>query len=171
MQGIAVDDRAGIDGPQIVINHAYGITNSSNFNEMWREFAERILRPLFDYLDERIGAESSVLYVLERYVRRVEWFDREDLYRRAMVDAQKVEEVYDADLRRFLFSEGINMPFSQAKSASGLSDVLSELDTDDPLACEVKVFDGADRASATSPRVSTRPSSTPTTTANELPTC
>jgi hypothetical protein len=45
-------------------------------------------------------------------------------------------------LRRFLFTEGINMPFSQTRSASGLSDVLSELDTDDPLVCELKVFDG-----------------------------
>jgi hypothetical protein len=56
----------------------------------------------------------------------------------------QAEEVYDTDLRRFLFSEGINMPFSQAKSASGESDVLTELDTDDPLVGEVKIF-GAGR--------------------------
>jgi hypothetical protein len=145
MQNIAADDRAGTDGPRIVITYAHGVTGHSNINDKWREFAERILRPLFDYLDERIGAESSVLYTLERYVRRVEWFDREELYKRAMANTQKVEDVYDADLRRFLFSEGINMPFSQARSASGLSDVLSELDTDDPLVCESKVFDGVDR--------------------------
>lgn len=28
--------------------------------------------PLFDYLGERIGEESSILYALERYVRLVE---------------------------------------------------------------------------------------------------
>src|SRR5260370_12649187 len=33
------------------------------------------------------------------------------------------------------------MPFSQAKSASGLSDVLTDLDTDDPFIGEVKLFD------------------------------
>lgn len=111
----------------------------------WREFAERVPRPFFDYLGERVGAESSILYVLERYVRRVEWFDRDALYDRAMRETRKAEEVYDTDLRRFLFSEGINMPFSQAKSASGLSDVLADLDTDDPLVCEVKVFDADNR--------------------------
>jgi hypothetical protein len=58
-------------------------------------------------------------YVLERYVRRVEWFDRKELHERAMQDPRKAEEVYDTDLRRFLFGEGINMPFSRAKSASG----------------------------------------------------
>ena len=32
------------------------------------------------------------------------------------------------------------MPFSQAKSASGLSDVLTDVDTDDPFIGEVKLF-------------------------------
>jgi hypothetical protein len=145
MQRISAEDRLGTGGDRIVLDYTRSISGSSQLAEMWREFAERILRPMFDYLDEQIGAESTVLYTLERYVRRVEWFDRDDLYARAMADTRKAEDVYDADLRRFLFSEGINMPFSQAKSASGLSDVLSELDTDDPLVCEVKIFDGADR--------------------------
>lgn len=143
MQRIAAEDRDGTEGPRIVINYAHAASSETNMNGMWREFAERILRPLFDYLDERVGAESSVLYTLERYVRRVEWFDREELHKRAEADPQKAEKVYDDDLRRFLFSEGINMPFSQAKSASGLSDVVSELDTDDPLVCEVKIYDTA----------------------------
>ncbi len=125
--------------------YAAAVAWTQNINDCWREFTERVLQPLFDYLTERVGVESSVLYVLERYVRRVEWFDRQDLYDRAVANSQKAEEVYDIDLRRFLFSEGINMPFSQAKSASGLSDVVSELDTDDPLVCELKVFDGASR--------------------------
>jgi hypothetical protein len=145
MRRISDDDRTGIGGDQIVISYTRSISSGPELAEMWREFAERILRPLFDYLDERIGAEGSVLYTLERYVRRLEWFDRDELYERAMADTRNAEEVYDADLRRFLFGEGINMPFSQAKSASGLSDVLSDLDTDDPLVCEVKIFDGSGR--------------------------
>lgn len=145
MRDIAAGDDDGTDSTQVVINYAHSVSDQSNINDMWREFAERILRSLFDYLEERVGAESSILYVLERYVRRVEWFDRDELYARAMADTRKTEEVYDADLRRFLFGEGINMPFSQAQSASGLSDVLTDLDTDDPLVCEVKVFDAGNR--------------------------
>jgi hypothetical protein len=145
MRRIAAEDAGETDGARIVLNYAHAVSSHSNLNDMWREFAERILRPFFDYLGERVGAESSILYTLERYVRRVEWFDRDDLHARAMKDTRKAEEVYDADLRRFLFSEGINMPFSQAKSASGLSDVLTDLDTDDPLVCEVKIFDADNR--------------------------
>ena len=141
LQQMAEDDKAGTDGSRIAINYGHALSSGSNINDMWRELAERAIRPLFDYLSERVGAESSVLYVIERYVRRVEWFDRGDLHERAMADTRKAEEVYDTDLRRFLFGEGINMPFSQARSASGLSDVVSELDTEDPLVCEVKLFD------------------------------
>jgi hypothetical protein len=122
------------------------VRSGSNINDTWREFAERILRPLFDYLDERVGAESSVLYTLERYVRRVEWFERDELHQRYLANRQNGEGVYNLDLRKFLFSEGINMPFSEAKSASGLSDVLTDLDTDDPFVGEVKLFDGDNHA-------------------------
>jgi hypothetical protein len=116
-----------------------------NIHVVARQFVARIVSPLFDFLHERAGAEGNILYVLERYVRRVEWFDRDDLYDRAMDDTRKAERVYETDLRRFLFSEGINMPFSQPRSASGLSDVLVGVDTEDPLVCEMKIFDAVNR--------------------------
>jgi hypothetical protein len=141
MKHIADEELGGTEGTRIVINYAHAISGQTNINDMWRELAERILRPLFDYLSERIGAESSLLYTLERYVGRVEWFERDELYQRYLHDRQNGEEVYDRDLRKFLFSEGINMPFSQARSASGLSDVLTDLDTGDPFIGEVKLFD------------------------------
>ena len=124
---------------------AFALASGGNIHDKAHQFVERIIGPLIDFLEQHVGAESSVLYVLERYVRRVEWFDRDELHGRYCKDTRKGEGVYDKDLRRFLFSEGINMPFSQARSASGLSDVLSELDTEDPLVCELKVFDGDPR--------------------------
>ena len=130
----------------LVLEYALGLSRADgNIHAMTDRFTDFIVTPLFEFLQEQATAQASVLYVLERYVRRVEWFDREDLYRRAMEDTRKTEQVYDTDLRRFLFSEGIDMPFSQASSASGLSDIVAGLDTGDPLICEVKVFDAAGR--------------------------
>lgn len=37
------------------------------------------------------------------------------------------------------------MPYSQLRSPSGRSDVLSRLESDDPLVCELKVYDGENR--------------------------
>ena len=129
----------------LIQEYTSAFSNATNIHEKAHVFVQLIIGPLIDFLDQQLGAESTVLYVLERYVRRVEWFDRDDLHDRYCKDSRKGEEVYDKDLRRFLFTEGLNMPFSQARSASGLSDVISDLDTDDPLVCELKVFDGEAR--------------------------
>lgn len=123
------------------VTSPYVFAFGGNLSDATRELVERVISPLFDYLSEQVGLESNTLYVLERYVRRVEWFDRTELYDRYQANTGRGEEVYDTDLRQFLFSEGINMPFSQTKSASGHSDVITDLDTDDPFIGEVKLFD------------------------------
>ena len=137
-------DLEGRRGP--VLAYAQSLSYAdTNIHVLTKRFVEYIAGPLFDFLREQVAAEGSVLYIMERYVRRVEWFDRDVLYARAMADTRHAEDIYDTDLRRFLFSEGINMPFSQPRSASGLSDVLADLHTEDPLVCEVKLFDAASR--------------------------
>ncbi|MGW6934658.1 hypothetical protein ACWGE0_31675 [Lentzea sp. NPDC054927] len=117
------------------------ITFADRLGEAPREMTERLLAPVFDFLTERLGTDSNILHVLNRYVRKVEWFDRDTLHAKYLDQTRRGEEIYDRHLREFLFSEGINMPFAQAKSASGLSDVLTGLDTEDPLVCELKLFD------------------------------
>jgi hypothetical protein len=140
MRLIAAEDNDETDSTRMVITYGHPLSNGSRFDGYWSALVKRVLHPLFDYLTERVGEESSILYVLERYVHLVEWFDRKGLHDQVEQDPRKAEEVYDTHLRRFLFAEGINMPFSQAKSASGESDVLTDLDTDDPLVCEVKIY-------------------------------
>lgn len=135
-------------GQQGVLSFGHGLSSSNNLNDSARELVERIYQPFFDYLIDHVAAESSVLYILDRFVRYVEWFIREDLYIAYQADTANGERVYDQALRRFLFREGINMPYSQARSASGLSDVLTDLDTEDPLICEVKLFTGDKRSIA-----------------------
>lgn len=129
------------DEERAAINFAHGMsTGGGNLNDDSRALVERVYAPLFDFLNERVAQESSVLYMLDRFVRLVEWFDRSTLHEEYNKNTRQGEAVYDRALRRFLFQEGVNMPFSQTKSASGLSDVLSDLETEDPLICEVKLF-------------------------------
>lgn len=120
-------------------------TNSNNINDKLRAATEKIFSPLFDYLIERVGEQSSVLHVLDRYVRLVEWFDRDRLIKAFDRATGQGEAIYNAHLRRFLFKEGIDLPFTEAQSPSGESDALSGLHTEDPLVCEMKIFDGQNR--------------------------
>ncbi len=123
----------------------FTFSDSGNFREQARDFVEQVVQPLIDYLTEQIGDGSSVLYSLARYVRQTEWFERDRLRREFLDNPQKGEDVYDRHLREFLFREGFNMPYSQQRSPSGQSDVLSDLESDDALVCELKVFDGVNR--------------------------
>lgn len=113
----------------------------SNVNDLVREVTEEYLQPLFDYLSERVGDTSSVLHVMDRYIRFIEWFDRAELAALYELDTVHGEDIYNRHLRRFLFSEGLDMPFTEPVSPSGESDALSNLDSDDPLVCELKLFD------------------------------
>jgi hypothetical protein len=117
-------------------------SGSSNVNDKLRVATETLFGPLFDYLIERVGKQSSVLYALERYVRVVEWFDRDQLIESYDMNTSQGEAIFNRHLRRFLFREGIDMPFTEAQSPSGESDALAGLHTDDPLVCELKVYDG-----------------------------
>lgn len=121
----------------------FSMLSERNAQDAARSVTEKVIQPLFDYLGEQIGEDSNILYSLSRYVRQVEWFDRERLNEAYLANTQQGEAVYDRHLREFLFREGIDMPFSQAQGPSGTSDVIAELHSEDPLVCEVKIYDGA----------------------------
>lgn len=122
---------------------AHGVTGEGNLNDAIRGFVSDAVEPLFEYLQERLSAESDMLYLLERYRRRVLWFEQDRLWTAFQADTARGEKTYDEDLRRFLFGQGVDYPYSQPASPSGKADVVAGLESDDPLACEVKLFDGS----------------------------
>lgn len=141
MKRHAAADAAG-RGEELTMHYGHGTGfGVSNMNAVWQTFPEQVIQPLIDFLDERVGDESSVLFVLERYVRIVEWFDRNTLYAAFEADKPNGEEVYNLNLQRFLFQEGGHITHAKARSASGEADLIGGLDTDDPLVCEGKLFD------------------------------
>jgi hypothetical protein len=72
----------------------------------------------------------------------VQWFEQERLYAAYVSDTARGEDGYAVDLRRFLFGQGIDYPFSEPASPAGETDIAALLDTSDPLVCEVKLYDG-----------------------------
>jgi hypothetical protein len=121
---------------------AHSFSDERNIDSALRIVTENTVEPFVEYLEERLGSESEILYLLERFKRRLEAFDQEELYRLYQDNTRKGEDVYDRYLRKFLFEQGIDYPFSQPASASGRADVISDLEGDDPLVCEVKLYDG-----------------------------
>lgn len=127
------------DGANMV-NEVHTFTSEGDFNARSRELTEVVIEPFVEYLQALLGTTSDVLYLLDIYRRRLEWFDRAKLFKLYEADTARGEAIYDADLRRFLLEQGIDYPFSQPASASGKADVVSGVDGEDPLVCEIKLF-------------------------------
>lgn len=106
-----------------------------------RGFTEGFVDRVVNYLLDRIEAGSNVLYLLEKYKRRVEWFRRPDLLARISEDTRRSEAMVDADLREFLFEQGIEYPFSTPQSPSGRADIIADFGDGEPIPLEVKLFD------------------------------
>jgi hypothetical protein len=129
-------------GKSEAVGLAHSFSYERNINAGVREMTEKAIEPFIEYLEERIGSESEVLYLLERLKRRIEAFDQEELYAKYGTDTQHGEETYDRYIRKFPFDQGIDNPFSQPRSASGEADIVSGLDRNDPLVEETKLYDG-----------------------------
>jgi hypothetical protein len=103
-----------------------------------QKWATIFVVPLAQYILDQLEVASSILYLLLRYKRWAEWFEAARL--RQVYDNEG-EDGLDRDVRRFLFENGIDYPFSQPRSPGGQVDIVAGLETNDPLVLEVKVWD------------------------------
>ncbi len=113
---------------------------SSHFEDLDRVFVEAFVDPLVNYIEDRLEEGGSILALLLRYKRRVEWFDRARLYSIARKRPARAARALDDDLRRFLLESGVDYPFSRAAE---LPDAESRIVDDRPLALETRLFDPA----------------------------
>tara|TARA_B100000953_G_scaffold272646_1_gene244228 strand:- start:4554 stop:5513 length:960 start_codon:yes stop_codon:yes gene_type:complete len=102
---------------------------------------ENYITPITNVLHDYLDKSNSVLYLLEKYKRRTEWFTKEKLFSDYDTATKNYEQILEDDLRLFLFDQGIDYPFSTPSSASGRADIIGEIETDDPLIIEIKIFD------------------------------
>ena len=116
-------------------------SGDTNIDDACRAITESVVDPLINYLHDRIDEAGNVLFILERFKLKTEWFTRDDLFQRYVEDTSVGENHLDQALRLGLFEGGIDYPFSQPASPSGKADVVALLGSDDPMVLEVKVFD------------------------------
>lgn len=108
-------------------------------------FIQQFFTPFYEYLNQHIEDVGAVLYIIEKFKLRSQWFERERLFNLYNSDTSTGEAKLDKSLREFLFDNGIEYPFSSPLSDSGRADIVASLHTPDPVIIEVKVFDGSNR--------------------------
>lgn len=117
---------------------------SDSLDDWAQAFTRHVVAPLIAYLEASLNDGQDVPHKLERMRRQVEWFEQEKLYEQFRADTGRGEALYDRRVREFLFAEGIDYPYSGPTSPSGRADVVGGLDGDDPLVCEIKLYDAGD---------------------------
>lgn len=115
--------------------------SASNNDERVTQYVEFMIDPIVNYLNDVLDESSSVLFLLEKYKLRSEWFFKQKLNELYTSNSKTGENKLEDDLRLFLFDQGIEFPFSTPLSASGRADVVSMLHTEDPLVLEIKITD------------------------------
>ena len=116
-------------------------SSETNFDAKFRDLTEAVVDPFVNFLHDQIDDGGNILYLLERFKLKAEWFRRKELYRLYQGDTSVGESSLDQELRASLFEGGVDYPFSQPSSPSGKADIVALLGSDDPLVLEVKVFD------------------------------
>ena len=137
------------EGDQGWLQWGFDFSSERRFDDILRDFSEAVVDPFINFLHDRIDDAGNVLYLIERFKLRTEWFDRKELYELYRGRTATGEASLDSKLRRALFEGGVDYPFSQPSSPSGKAEVVALLGSDDPLVLEIKVFDpglGKDKA-------------------------
>ncbi len=121
--------------------HDLIIFHDGSFEETKKYIIEQFITPIFYYFNDRLEKSNSVIYLLEKYKRRTEWFTDKQLLNLYNTSNKNYEQIFEDDLRLFLFDQGIDYPFSTPKSTSGRADIIGSIETSDPLIIEIKIFD------------------------------
>ncbi len=123
-----------------LIQKLSALFRNSHFQDDVDEYTEQLFLPLYHYYDEKIDDSDLLLYLLLKYKRLSEWFDREKLYGLVGQNPGKREETLDLHLRRFLMDQGFDYPFSTPSSPKGRADIVVHSE-EKPLPIEIKLFD------------------------------
>lgn len=125
---------------QLIEAHIGGsYNNESNFNEMLEYFKSFFLELFYEYLDEQLDDQRSILALLRRYKHKCEWFQRDKLFGLWEGDTTKGEKLLALHLYEYLHEQGIDFSIEPG-SVSGKADLIAAQNSDDPLIADAKVF-------------------------------
>lgn len=115
--------------------------SGSRFSENLKGFLDNYIEPIVNFIHDKLDEANFILYLLEKYKKRTEWFLHKTLMEKYRIATQNYEQIFEDDLRLYLFDQGIDNPFSTPKSTSGRADIVGLIDSKDPLILEIKIYD------------------------------
>lgn len=121
--------------------HHFTFFSGKDFQSTKEKIINNYISPIINFLHDKLDKSNATIFLLEKYKKRTEWYTKESLRKKYLSVKKNFEDVLDANLRLFLFDQGVDYPISSPKTDVGRPDLVGQLDTDDPIVLEVKVLD------------------------------
>ncbi|MFJ3673797.1 hypothetical protein ACIPSE_45880 [Streptomyces sp. NPDC090106] len=122
----------------------YGrLSSSTTIDTMVQMLARDAFTSLFNFLGEQLQYRSSVIFTLRRYVYLTERFNRVALDAQYKEQTATGEELYNDDLQKFLFQDAHYVTHAKARSTTGEPDLIGELEGEDPIVLDGKLYTGS----------------------------
>jgi hypothetical protein len=97
------------------------------------------ITPLYEYLNEHLVEQNTMLNLLRRYKHKCEWFQRYYLYELWSRNTERGEKLLSFHLYEYLHDQGLDFTI-EPYSASGEADLVSSQSGDEPLIADAKIF-------------------------------
>jgi hypothetical protein len=127
------------DDQMIEVSVGRKYTHESKFDYHLDTFRQLFLEPIYEYIDEQLDDQRTVLGLLLKYKRKCEWFQRRMLYDIWNTETRSGEKSLAWHLYEFLFDQGLDI-LIEPSSASGEVDLISMQHHDDALIADAKIF-------------------------------
>lgn len=128
-----------LDDEDLAWQIGFQISCDGNPDSATLKFMEYFAKPLYEYIDERIEDGNLILYFLNKFKVRSEWFRKNELMDIYESNPTKGEDNLTSELRLFLFDHGLEYHFSEPKTPSGRPDLVFG-NENNPVPLEVKLF-------------------------------
>lgn len=115
-------------------------SESDSIAENYQMMIKFLFQPIYNFIFDYIEKSGEISFLLMKYKQKREWFYRKKFYQEYL-DSGKLEYFLDMDIRSFLFDNGIDYPLSAPVSPTGRVDIISNINSADPLLLEVKFVD------------------------------
>jgi hypothetical protein len=121
--------------------HTLDIFKGNPEQESHTTIFELYISPIINHIHDSLDESSTILYLLEKYKKKTEWFTSKELQAKYNEMDNGFETLFEDDLRSFLFEQDINLPFNTATSALENVKPSGEIEPIEPIVAQIVICD------------------------------
>ncbi|MDP1814008.1 MAG: hypothetical protein Q8K92_06125 [Leadbetterella sp.] len=121
--------------------HNLDVFKDSLEQESHSRILELYISPIINHIHDSLDESSTILYLLEKYKKKTEWFTSKELQSKYKEMDNGFETLFENDLSHFLFEQDINLPFITTTLAFESVKTDGEVEPIEPIVAQIVICD------------------------------